>query len=176
MFLSPDAAGDNISVTLQAGQRIDIGRHDSGWTYAGFTDQDVAPTISGRLTGPDGLPREGLLVFAFTDREMTSEPLAVSEPSDAAGRYLLRLPEPATVYLRAREHYGRREPSAGGSMGIYGEDGPTAVTVPAGGDRQERNLSILLIPPSNERPTGIAGAGAAIRIEKTSSKSVDTKN
>jgi hypothetical protein len=151
VFLSPDAADNNFVATIRSGQTVDIGRHASGWEYSGFTSTASPLTISGRLTDPDGAPRQGILVFAFADSDMSKEPVAVSEPSDGNGRYLLRLPEPATVYLRAREHYGRRSPADGGYMGIYGGDSPIPVTIGGDGDKQDRNLTVLLIPPLNER-------------------------
>lgn len=151
VFLSPDAADKNFVVTIRSGETVDIGSHASGWEYAGFTATAPALTISGRLATLDGKPRPGLLVFAFADSDMSKEPVAISEPSDVNGRYLLRLPEPATVYLRAREHYGRRSPADGGYMGIYGDKAPIAVIVGADGDKQDRDLTIFLIPPLSER-------------------------
>lgn len=151
VFLSPDSTDKNVVVAIRPGETIDIGRHASGWPYSGFAATGAALTISGRLTGTDGKPRQGLLVFAFADSDMSHEPVAVSEPSDSNGRYLLRLPEPATVYLRAREHFGRRSPANGGYMGMYGKDVPTPVAVGADGDGQDRNLTIFLIPPLGGR-------------------------
>ncbi|MCM2263690.1 MAG: hypothetical protein NDI73_00700 [Desulfuromonadales bacterium] len=151
IFLSPDTTDKNVVVTIRSDETVDIGCHPSGWTYSGFASTGAALTISGQLTGIDGKPRQGLLVFAFADIEMSKEPVAVSEPSDSIGRYLLRLPEPATVYLRAREHFGRRSPADGGYMGMYGKDAPIPVTVGADGDKQDRNLTIYLIPPLSGR-------------------------
>lgn len=151
VFLSPDATDQNIVVTIRPGEIVDIGRHASGWRYSGFTVTESPLTISGQLTSSDGKPLAGLLVFAFADSEMSREPVAVSEPSDNNGRYLLRLAEPATVYLRAREHYGRRSPAEGGYMGIYGEGTAIPVAIGTGGDSQDRNLTVFLIPPLSAR-------------------------
>lgn len=151
VFLSPDASGGAFKVILHAGETVDIGRHAAGWQYAGFSSTATPYRITGTLTGTDGQPLAGLLVFAFADRNMSQEPVAVSEPSGADGRYLLRLPEPASVYLRAREHYGRRSPLEGGYMGIYGGVEPTPVAV-ANGGKQDCDLTIVLIPPLESRP------------------------
>lgn len=151
VFLSPDATDQNVVVTIRPGETVNIGRHTAGWKYSGFDLTETSPAISGKLIGVDGKPLAGLLVFAFADSDMSKEPVAVSEPSDNHGRYLLRLPEPATVYLRAREHYGRRSPTEGGYMGIYGEGAAVPVAVGAGGDRQDRNLTVFLIPPLDAR-------------------------
>lgn len=147
VFLSPDTAGRSFTATMTPGATIDIGRHASGWTYAGFTSPDNALMISGVLTDTDGKPLSGLLVFAFTDSAMSGEPLAVSQPSDSDGRYLLRLPEPAKVYLRAREHYGQRSPADGGYLGVYGGDIPQPVTATPEAVMQDCHLTVLHIPP-----------------------------
>lgn len=161
VFLSPDAAGGNVIIAIRPGETVDLGRHTSGWVYAGFTATTLTTTITGTLTDSDGEPLAGLLVFAFTDSTMSKDPLAVSEPSDKNGRYQLRLPEPATVFLRARQNYGSRSPTEGGYMGVYGGDVALPVTVNSQGDKEPRNLTVYLIPPlavrqkgEKERPPG----------------------
>jgi len=151
VFLSPDAEGKNLTVTIHPGAAVDIGRHASGWEYSGFTPTASPLAISGRLTDPAGKPLPGLLVFAFTDSTMSKEPFAVSEPSDNNGRYLLRLPGPAIVYLRAREHYGRGSPASGGYMGVYGGEAATPVTVATRGADETRDLTVFLVPPLEMR-------------------------
>lgn len=151
VFLSPDAVGRSFTAAVATGATIDIGRHASGWTYAGFTSPDNTLMISGVLTDADGKPLPGLLVFAFADSAMSGEPLAVSQPSDSSGRYLLRMPEPATVYLRAREHYGQRSPAEGGYLGVYGGDTPQPVTVAPDAVMQDCHLTVLRIPPLSMR-------------------------
>lgn len=151
VFLSPDASDQNTVVTIRPAETVAIGRHATGWEYSGFNPAASPLTISGKLATREGKPLPGLLVFAFTDSTLSKEPLAISEPSDSNGRYLLRLPEPATVYLRAREHYGQRSPLDGGYMGIYGGGTPLAVNVDADADKQECNLTLIHIPPADLR-------------------------
>lgn len=150
VFLTPDAAGGQVKVSLQPGEIVNIGRHASGWTYAGFTAPPSALHITGTLTDADSKPMAGLLVFAFTDSAMSKEPLAASEPSDSNGHYLLRLPEPATVYLRVRECYGRKSPLEGGYMGVYGGTTPQPVVVGSDGDGQPRDVEVFLLPPQRD--------------------------
>jgi len=145
VFLSPTADGRSTVVSVSSGQTADLGRSAGGWPYAGFTAAATL-AVTGRLSDPEGKPLAGLLVYAFLDSSMAKEPLAVSEPSDGDGRYLLRLPEPATVYLRAREHYGRRNPLDGGYMGVYGGATPQAVVIVPGGDESPRDIEVRLIP------------------------------
>lgn len=155
VFLSPDASDKNFVVTIRPDETADIGLHAAGWKYSGFVFTESTLTVSGKLTTLEGKPLPGLLVFAFTDSTMSREPLAVSEPSDSNGHYLLRLPEPATVYLRAREHYGQRSPLDGGYMGIYGGSTPLAVNVDADENKQGCNLTVIHIPPSDLRQKGV---------------------
>lgn len=162
VFLSPDATNKSYKATLQAGETIDIGRHADGWAYSGFTAAaEGSLTISGRLVDTKGRPLPGLLVFAFTDTDMSREPLAVSSPSDNSGNYLLRLPEPATVYLRAREHYGRRSPADGGYMGVCGGELPTPLVISDPAQPASCDMTVLHVPPAAERqnkPTGFSPA------------------
>lgn len=154
VFLSPDASDSSFRTTVTAGETVDIGRHADGWIYSGFTSTNTSLAISGTLTGIDGKPLSGLLVFAFTDSTMSKDPVAVSEPTDGSGRFLLRVPEPATVYLRAREHYGRRSPLEGGYMGVYGADRPIPVTIDADAGRQDCSFTVLLVPSMEMRQGG----------------------
>lgn len=151
VFFSPDAAGGNLRVSLGPGMTVQIGRQAGGWTYAGFDNGTSTPTVTGRTTDFDGKPVAGLLVFAFLDSTMSREPVAVSAPSGRDGGYVLRFSEPATVYLRVREHYGQRSPVDGGYMGVYGGATPLAVTV--GGEEKglPRDLQVFLIPALDER-------------------------
>lgn len=151
VFLSPDVSDKNVVVTIRPDESINIGRHAAGWKYSGFALTESPLTISGKLTTPEGKPLPGLLVFAFTDSTLSKEPLAVSEPSGSDGSYLLRLPEPATVYLRAREHYGQRSPLDGGYMGVYGGESPLPVTVDADNDHPSCDLTVIKIPSSGQR-------------------------
>lgn len=151
VFLSPDPDGGNTVATVRAGEATDLGRRAASWVYAGFAATTAPYAVSGRLSAPDGAPRPGLLVFAFTDSAMSDEPLAVAEPSDADGRYLLRLPEPAVVYLRAREHYGRRNPWEGGYMGVCGDGEPAALAVDAANPGQSCDFTVIAIPAGEDR-------------------------
>lgn len=163
VFLSPDDTGGSCEVTVAAGTDTNLGRHDGSWEYAGFTA--AGPRISGRVTAEDGRPLAGMLVFAFADDSLSGDPLAVSEPADGDGRYLLRLPAPGTVYLRARENYGRRAPTEGGRMGVYGGRTAQPVTVPAAGDGEPRDIVTILVPAAAERRRGAdTGPGEGQRV------------
>lgn len=151
VFLSPDASDQNTIVTIRPNETVAIGRNAAGWKYSGFDPSASPLTISGKLATRDGKPLSGMMVFAFTDSTLSKEPVAISEPSDSDGRYLLRLPEPVTVYLRARDHYGQRSPLDGGYMGIYGDGTPLPVTVAADDDPSTYDLTVIQIPPSGQR-------------------------
>lgn len=69
--------------------------------YRGMTTEGDL-VISGRVTDTRGSPFPGLLVFGFTDAGMSQRPLAVSQRTDADGRYWLRLNHPSQLHLMVR--------------------------------------------------------------------------
>lgn len=146
VFMTPDPAGKFKAVEVRGGETLDIGVQGEGWIYEGFSKIE-GPGISGRIVSVDGKPLPGLLVFAFRDPEMSGTPVAVSERTGADGSFLLRLPDPGTVYLRVMENYGGGRPADGGYMGVYGGGQPKPLTVE--GEKTLKGITIdaLRLPP-----------------------------
>ncbi len=147
IFLTPDKEGNALLVELQADTRIDVGTHAKSWRYAGFRADDGI-RISGRVTDDQGEPVPNLLVFAFADRSVSEMPLAVSERTDAEGRYLLRLDRPGEVFLRVRENYGGGTPTQGGYMGVYGGRTPALLRVSEQGEITGIDVTVFRLPPA----------------------------
>ncbi len=150
VFMSPDAAGKALQVKVALGATIDVGTHGAAWTYAGL-EAWGGPRIEGRIIDTEGLPVAGLLVFAFGDSNMSEHPLAVSERSDAEGRFQVRLPRSTTVYLRVRPNYGQGSPMQGGYTGVFGGQVPKPLVVPAAEALSGVNIEVMEIPPLGER-------------------------
>lgn len=109
--------------------------------------------IEGRLVDGEGKPVEGAVVFAFTSPEMQGKPLYVSERSDSEGKYLLRVAEGGSYYLRVRSAYGGGVPGEGSLFATLGGDVPAATRVASGEVRKD-----VVIPVGRfERP--IQGKG-----------------
>ena len=145
VLMTPDAEGEALVVEVAAEATVEVGLQGGGWIYQGFSEEAVTG-ISGELVDAEGLPQQGLLVFAFLDPEMSGQPLAVSARTGADGRYLLRLPGGGEVYLRVRDNYGGGAPVNGGIMGVYGKGSPRPVAVVAGKVLSGINIPTMVIP------------------------------
>ena len=145
VLMTPDTEGEALVVEVAAEAIVEVGLQGGGWIYQGFSEEAVTG-ISGELVDAEGLPQQGLLVFAFLDPEMSGQPLAVSARTGADGRYLLRLPGGGEVYLRVRDSYGGGAPVNGGIMGVYGKGAPRPVAVVAGKVLAGINIATMVIP------------------------------
>ena len=88
--------------------------------------------IEGIILDSEGKPVEGAYVFAFVSPATVGRPLFTSDPTSKDGRFILRVHDSGTYYLKARSSYGGGPPVPGESIGNYGEKEPVAVTVDKG--------------------------------------------
>ncbi|HEY5673700.1 MAG TPA: carboxypeptidase-like regulatory domain-containing protein [Malonomonas sp.] len=159
IFLTPNPAGEPSRVTLKAGETTDAGVHDKAWVFAGLTDPS-ATAISGQVVDIDGRPVAGLLVFAFSDREVSASPLSVSERTEADGSFFLPLAEAGSVYLRTRKDYQGGRPEPGDYVGVFGGTVPAALVVAEGVTISDMKIVARKLPsllqmqnaPVNSRP------------------------
>ncbi|NOY13820.1 MAG: carboxypeptidase regulatory-like domain-containing protein, partial [Deltaproteobacteria bacterium] len=141
VFMSPDGAGQRLQVEVNADLPVAVGTQSSHWEFSGFPAQ-IETGVTGRLVDSAKKPVAGLLVEAFGGPSMANRPLAVSAPSDADGRFQLRLAAPETIYLQGRETVGIGFPPLGSLFGIYGGKKAQAVTVKQG--ERIDNLEIII--------------------------------
>ncbi len=128
VYLTPNPAGEAQRVRVVAGQVADAGIHSEAWEYKGLTDP--APTrVSGYLVDTQGDPVPGLLVFAFADPEVSTSPLAVSQRSDAQGRFEIPLAKPGTIFMRARKSLRGGRPEPGDYVGVFGGTVPQPLRI-----------------------------------------------
>lgn len=149
IFMTPDAAGAFKTVEVRAGETVDLGLQEGGWTYEGFAELK-GPAVAGTVVSVDGKPLGGLLVFAFANPEMSGTPLAVSERTGRDGSFLLRLPRSGTVYLRVMENYGGGRPADGGYMGVYGGAQPRPLQVEGEETVGDVRIETLRLPSARD--------------------------
>ncbi len=89
--------------------------------------QKGTTAIEGTVTDTEGKPIAGALVFAFATPGTVDKPLFVSERSGKEGKYLLRVADNGSYYLKVRDVYGGGAPSVGAVIGGYGDDSPIPV-------------------------------------------------
>jgi hypothetical protein len=145
VFMTPDPDDKSLRVELAAGKRIDVGRQDRFWVYAGM-EELRPPGVTGRVHDAEGQPVAEVLVFAFADPELTREPLAVSARTGADGRYALRLDHPGGIYLRVKDDYRGGAPLDGGHVGVYGGAEPVRVEVEAAALVEGLDIEVFRIP------------------------------
>lgn len=145
VFMTPDRDDKSLRIELAAGKRIDVGRQDRFWVYAGM-EELRPPGVTGRVRDAEGQPVAGVLVFAFADPELTREPLAVSARTGVDGRYALRLDHPAGIYLRVKDDYRGGAPLDGGHVGVYGGAAPVRVDVGAEKLISDLDIEVLRVP------------------------------
>lgn len=86
-----------FGVISKAGE---IGKEDSLF-------RDTGTYIAGKIVDKDGKPVKGAYAFAYSDKVMAHRrPDHISRPADAAGRYVINLPQGGRYFVGARSDYG----------------------------------------------------------------------
>jgi hypothetical protein len=93
---------------------------------------DGITAIEGVIIDGENKPVQGALVFAYIASSMLGRPLFASERTGKDGKFILRVHEGGSYYLRVRSLYGGGPPAAGEIIGAYGMTDPVAVTVKSG--------------------------------------------
>ena len=150
IFLTPDPAGRPNIVRVLAGKTADAGIHSVSWRFAGMTEPEQTG-VSGQLVDVNLKPVAGLLVFAFADAELSVSPLAVSTRSDATGAFILQLPKPGTIYLRARRNYRGGQPLPGDYVGVFGGAVPKPLALKQGKPIRGLRLIVRQVPQRLQR-------------------------
>lgn len=118
-------------VALGQGEKKDIGVLSGAQPYkvvpaAGITG------IEGTILDLEGAPVEGTMVFAFMTPTVVGKPLFVSDRSDKSGKFLLRVHEGGTYYLKVRDNYGGGPPRGGAVLDGNKEEPLVKVTAKTG--------------------------------------------
>lgn len=93
--------------------------------------------MEGVVLDRDGKPVAGVIVFAFASPTTAGRPLFVSERTGTDGRFLLRVADEGTYYLKIREAYGGGPPIDGAMVAGVGDESPLTVKVKRGGIRSD---------------------------------------
>lgn len=107
LYFAPDLAGNPVGYVARPAIGVDAGvishRVIFEKSTIRFDGLDIT-SISGKVTGPDGKPVEGVSVFACTAPGEGVEPVFASEPTSTDGRYVLRVSQGGMYYLSVSEH------------------------------------------------------------------------
>jgi hypothetical protein len=121
-----DAKGNPKAFFVKKGETTDIGTIAKG---APFKREVVKygegiTSIEGVVRGPDGKPVEGAAVFGYKKPAARGKPLFASDKTGKDGKYILRVDEGGTYYLKVRDVFGGGPPVGGAIVGGYWQEGP----------------------------------------------------
>ena len=131
-LLSLDEKGQPKKYQVKKGESLDVGiisgarQIKTPFLIAGTT------AIEGSIQDGDGKPVEGAMAFAFLTPTIIGKPLFVSERSCKAGKFVLRVSEGGTYYIKIRDDFGGGPPRAGKMLDGNREEPLTQVTVKTG--------------------------------------------
>lgn len=133
-LVNRDENGNLKKYTVKSGETTALGVLAVGVPFknADLVTKGGITAIEGRVLDAAGKPVEKALVFAFVSPSMVGKPIFVSDRTGKDGKYLLRVDEGGTYYLKCREVYGGGAPKSGEIIGNYGEKDPVPVKVESG--------------------------------------------
>ena len=146
VWRSADKKGRPRAYTVRAGQRIDTGTSEAVQLNPEvLANRPNETTIEGTMIDMEGRPVAEAVVVAFESPSLKAKPVFISEKTDKAGRYLLRVSE-GTYYLRARNAFTSGPPEPGQIMGFYGESSSAPVMIKKGERKNDVNFRVVLFP------------------------------
>jgi hypothetical protein len=88
------------------------------WAKSRWAVEEAPLSVRGTIFNEEGIPVAGVYAFLYSDHRMVGKPAAISSPTGDDGIYEVRVRDPGSYYLGARNRYGGPvEP--GELMGAY---------------------------------------------------------
>ena len=122
--IGPPAEGDYFVISLDENnkplkylvtkdEKRDIGIIAGALPFKQLPLQKGMTAIEGIVQDPDENPVAGAIVFAFMTPTITGKPLFVSDRSNNEGKFVLRVHEGGSYYLKVRDDFGGGPPRSG---------------------------------------------------------------
>ncbi|HJV33451.1 hypothetical protein [Geomonas sp.] len=152
-YIHHDEKGAPQPLEVKAGEQRDLGRMVAG-AYQGkqIMSGPGITAIAGTVVDPAGHPVEKAVVFASV--AAVGRPLFAAEPTGKDGKFLLRIADGGSFFLRARHSYGGAPPIAGQPVGTLRDRAMFSVVVKKG-ERLEGvtvTLGDVTAPPGQTQP------------------------
>lgn len=130
-YYNADPGGEPQPLSVASGGTTDMGVIAGRYTFfQNLTKHDDGITgVEGVIVDSEGNPVDGAMVFAFQPSTRTGRPLFVSETTGQNGRYLLRVHDGGTYYLKVRSVFGGGPPASGENLTSTEETRPVKVTL-----------------------------------------------
>lgn len=131
-LLGTDGNGQPRKFTVKSNETVDLGVISGAKPFAPSLDTKGLTAIEGTILDAEGKPEAGVLVFAFPTPTVIGKPLFVSDRSARDGKFVLRVSEGGTYYLKLRSTFGGGPPQAGAILDGNKEQPLHRVTVKTG--------------------------------------------
>lgn len=105
-----DKQGRPVKIALKSSESKDLGIIKD---VKKKPDLSRITAIEGIVLDTEGKPVEGALALAFTSPRVVGKPQFTSDRSDKEGKFLLRVHQGGTYYLKLRNSFGGGRPEAG---------------------------------------------------------------
>jgi hypothetical protein len=130
-YFHADAEGNPRPLIITPGTRLNLGVLTGAYLFTpDMIQRDKGITaVEGVVSDMEGKPVERALVFAHLSRAATGRPVFVSDRTDKNGRYLLRLHDGGSFYLKVRSVIGGGAPQEGEFLNTTEEFEPVMVTL-----------------------------------------------
>jgi len=113
-YFHGDDEGTSRPIIVASGAQVDLGiLLPFIWSPASIQRDKGITAVEGIVTDMKGIPVEGALVFAYLSSNISGRPIFISDKTDKNGKYLLRVHDGGTFYLKVRSVYGGGAPEAG---------------------------------------------------------------
>lgn len=154
LYFHQDAAGNAKPIDV-SGRRVNLGVLKGGaiWTPEMVQREKGITGVAGTVTDLDDKPVENAVIFAYLSPEAMGRPAFVSDRTDANGRFLLRVNDGGTYYLKVRSVLGGGAPESGEYTNVSKDFEPTPVVLTKG-----QKLAVAL---KVERFSGVGSTGVA---------------
>ena len=102
--------------------------------------EDKITAIEGTLTDSKGSPVSSAIAFAFLTSKVIGKPTFVSERTGKDGKYLLKVSQGGTYFVKLRTALKGSHPEPGEIIGVFGKDKPAPVTLKTGEVLRDINI------------------------------------
>lgn len=132
LIFSFDDKGQPKKYQLKNGELLDAGTMSGARQIKTPYLVSGTTAIEGTVQGAEGEAVEGVMAFAFLTPTIIGKPLYVSERSGKTGKFVLRIPEGGTYYLKIRDDFGGGPPRVGKMLDGNKEEPMTQILVKTG--------------------------------------------
>ena len=113
-YIYGDTEGNHLPLIVTTGEELNLGVLSSFLVSPKLQQFDKGITaIEGTVSNLEGKPVVGVMVFAYLSMNTTGKPVFVSTATDINGKYLLRVHDGGTFYLKVRSVIGGGAPENG---------------------------------------------------------------